>query len=338
MARVVFLAVFLLSVVCCTAGQPGRCPECSNDPCRSAKCPAVPTAECIVDRCKGCVAVFRDGRRDVTSLCYGEVPTHPEEPTTDDSICEDDDDEFDDDEDDEDDDGDEGGTNMTEPTPSSRLSCFKLTRSCRRALRKNPGKICYHSSCKPNRRGSTRCERRGGKCVNQDGFMTCCNSTRGIPTPTRTRSVCKPSPTAVRPNPTRSTEKPKPTPSSRLSCSNLTRFCKKALRKNPGKMCYHSTCKPNRRGSTQCERSGGRCVNQDGFMTCCKTRGEPTRPPRPTRPTRPSGLTSTRPTRPPRPTPKPTPTRPTRPTKRLPKPTAGPPTPPRGRPRGRRPS
>ena len=306
MTRVVFLAVCLLSVVCCTAGQRRPCPECLDDPCRSAKCPAIPTAKCIV-QCKGCVAVFRVRRRDVTSLCDGavrtpEVPT-PYEPTTDDSICEDDD-EFDDG------DGDEGTTNVTEPTPSSRHLCTKLTRSCKRALRNNPGKMCYQSTCKPNRRGSTRCERRGGNCTNQDGFMACCKPVRGKPTPTRTRSVCKPSPTAARPTPTRptptrptptrSTEKPKPTPSSRPSCSKLTKSCKMALRKNPGKMCYHSTCKTNRRGSTRCERRGGRCVNQDGFMACCKARGGPT---------------STRPTRPPRPTAKPMPTRRTRPTR-----------------------
>ena len=341
MGRLAVLALFLISAVSCASGQADKaCPQCVSDPCLAAECPAFPAAKCIADRCKGCVALFYDGETDVTSSCHTQETISPE-PSTGDDHC-------DDDEDDDDHD---------EPTHPSRPTCSKLTRACKKALRNKPGKPCYHSACKPVPQGLTKCERSGGNCTNKNSFIACCkpSSGRPRPVPTRTRSPCKTKPASPSstplPTPTRPTKRPKPVPGRK--CSKLTGTCKRALRNKPDKPCYHSKCKPVPQGLTKCERSGGNCTNQNGFVTCCKaTRGgpQPTRPPRrhpkptPTRPIRPSTRPtrpstrptqpSTRSTQPPRP-PKPTPQSPgpNRHPKPMPKPT------PRrgGPPRGRRP-
>ena len=332
MGRLAVLALFLISAVPCASGQADEaCPQCVGDPCRAAECPAFPAAKCIADRCKGCVALFYDGKTDVTSSCQTQETISPE-PSTDDDYCDDDEDDNDHDD---------------EPRHPSGLTCSKLTGACKKALRNKPDKPCYHSACKPVLQGLTKCERRGGNCTNKNSFIACCKPSSGTPrpVPTRTRTPCKnkpasPSSTPL-PTPTRPTKRPKPMPGRK--CSKLTGTCKKALRKKPDKPCYHSACKPVPQGLTKCERRGGNCTNQNGFVTCCKaTRGRPQptrptrRPPKPTpqppgpnrrpkptpKPTRPStrptrphirptqpSTRSTRPPRPPKPTPKPTPRR-----------------------------
>ena len=300
MARLVASCLLLLSAAfVATTGQDNPClDECLVDACLGAECPAFPEANCTVDPCKGCMPVFRVEEKDMTRLCSTEDPTTDEvptsEPTSEEPIGHDDDDD-----DDDDDDNDNDGRDGHDVESTSRPFSVKPT--------SEPISGDDDDDDDDGRDVESTSKPFSVKPTSEP--IDSRDDKDRMPRPTPTRTTHRPKPTAAKPvpkpTPTRTTHRPKPTrtrpsggpkstavepspTSTPLKCPKVTRVCKRALVKKPGKLCYQPKCKPRSSG-TICERRGGKCVNNDGFVACCKVPRRRSTP-RPTRPvSRPTG-------------------------------------------------